>query len=92
MTITNRLTAAALAAGIALFGQGATIAIAQDNGMGPTLHAVDCGNGRTVWATEGQSRISACLGKSADRVLRQPTIRFNCVYDFAKRQRVCGKN
>jgi len=89
--MTNKLTAAALAAGIALFGQGATIAIAQDTGMGPTLRVVDCGDGRMVWAAEGQSRIYACFGKSVDRVLRQPIIRFNCVYDFAKRQRVCGK-
>ncbi|MDH3236385.1 MAG: hypothetical protein OEQ29_22925 [Alphaproteobacteria bacterium] len=91
MNITNKLTAAALAAGIALFGQGSTVAIAQGTGMGPSLRVVDCGGGRSVWATEGQSRIAACLGKSADRVLSQPTIRFNCVYDFAKRQRVCGK-
>jgi hypothetical protein len=88
--MTNKLTAAALAASLALLGQGATTAVAQDNGMGPTLRIVDCGNGTNAWAAEGQSRISACLGKSADRVLRQPTIRFNCVYDFAKRQRVCS--
>jgi len=85
----NKLIAASLLSGLAFVGANQWADTANAGGMGPKIRIVECGNGTTAWAAEGQSRMSACLGKQGERRLQPQRRQFKCGYDFALRKRVC---